>query len=160
MPTDTGTTITRGNWMQHFFTLLGYEVGQSNAEIINDKSYAVSHRAGNKDGFPIHIIGFNQSLDKRVENGVRLSPHALMQEYINNTEYLYGYITNGLQLRILRDATHLSKLSYLEFNLEQMMEEGHFNEFALLYRLLHATRIANSKDESADSILEFYHNFH
>lgn len=158
MPTDTGTTITRGNWMQHFFTLLGYEVGQYNAEIINDKSYAVSHRAGNKDGFPIHIIGFNQSLDKRVENGVRLSPHALMQEYINNTEYLYGYITNGLQLRILRDATHLSKLSYLEFNLEQMMEEGHFNEFALLYRLLHATRIANSKDESAESILEFYHN--
>lgn len=158
MPTDTGTTITRGNWMQHFFTLLGYEVGQYNAEIINDKSYAISHRAGNKDGFPIHIIGFNQSLDKRVENGVRLSPHALMQEYINNTEYLYGYITNGLQLRILRDATHLSKLSYLEFNLEQMMEEGHFNEFALLYRLLHATRIANSKDESAESILEFYHN--
>ncbi len=47
MPTDTGTTITRGNWMQHFFTLLGYEVGQSNAEIINDKSYAISHRAGN-----------------------------------------------------------------------------------------------------------------
>lgn len=157
---ETGVTETRGNWAKYFFELLGYDISLTNAKSINDKSYAISHEVNNKDGFPIHVVGCNQSLDKRHENGVRarLSPHALMQEYINSTEYLYGYITNGLYLRVLRDATQLSKLSYLEFNLEQMMEEGHYNEFALLYRLLHATRIADNKDDSANSYLEFYHN--
>src|SRR5690606_5506821 len=127
-------------------------------EIINDKSYAVSHRANNKDDFPIHIVGIQQTLDKKADiGGARLSPHALIQEYLNNTEHLYGFTTNGAMLRLLRDATRLSRLSYIEFNLEQMMEEGLFAEFALLYRTLHGSRVANKKEENAESILEWYH---
>jgi len=138
--------------------ILGYNVSQSHAEIINEKSYAVSHRANNKDGFPIHIVGIQQSLDKKADiGGARLSPHALIQEYLNNTEHLYGFATNGAMLRVLRDATRLSRLSYIEFNLEQMMEEGLYVEFALLYRILHSSRIANKKEENAESILEWYH---
>src|SRR5690606_30685379 len=127
-------------------------------EIINDKSYAVSHRANNKDDFPIHIVGIQQTLDKKADiGGARLSPHALIQEYLNNTEHLYGFTTNGAMLRLLRDATRLSRLSYVEFNLEQMMEEGLFAEFALLYRTLHASRFAGKKEDNADSIFEWYH---
>lgn len=154
--TDTGTTETRRYWMLPLFQILGYDVSASNAEIINDKSYAVSHRANNKDSFPIHIIGIQQSLDKKAE-GARLSSHALIQEYLNNTEHLYGFTSNGAMLRVLRDATRLSRLSYIEFNLEQMMEEGLYVEFALLYRTLHGSRIANKKEENAESILEWYH---
>ncbi|MCV9933034.1 DUF433 domain-containing protein [Flavobacterium sp. LS1R47] len=156
--TDTGTTETRRYWMLPLFQILGYDVSQSNAEIVNDKSYAVSHRANNKDGFPIHIVGIQQSLDKKADiGGARLSPHALIQEYLNNTEHLYGFTSNGAMLRVLRDATRLSRLSYIEFNLEQMMEEGLYVEFALLYRTLHGSRIANKKEENAESILEWYH---
>lgn len=156
--TDTGTTETRRYWMLPLLQILGYDVSQSNAEIVNDKSYAVSHRANNKDGFPIHIVGIQQSLDKKADiGGARLSPHALIQEYLNNTEHLYGFATNGSMLRVLRDATRLSRLSYIEFNLEQMMEEGLYVEFALLYRILHSSRIANKKEENAESILEWYH---
>src|SRR5690606_27663507 len=72
--------------------------------------------------------------------------------------HIYGFVTNGLQFRVLRDATRLSRLSYLEFNLEQMIEEGHYAEFALFYRLLHASRINDKKEDGKDSILEFYHN--
>lgn len=158
MPSESGTSETRRYWMLPFLSLLGYEINTATAEIINEKSYAISHRAINKDGFPIHIIGCEQSLDKRATHGVRLSPHALMQEYLNNTDHVYGFITNGTHLRVLRDATQLTKLSYLEFNLEQMMEEGHFPEFAILFRLLHATRIPNTKEENPESILEFYHD--
>lgn len=156
--TDTGTTETRRYWMLPLLQILGYDVSQSNAEIINEKSYAVSHRVSNKDGFPIHIVGIQQSLDKKADiGGARLSPHALIQEYLNNTEHLYGFTTNGAMFRVLRDATRLSRLSYIEFNLEQMMEEGLYVEFALLYRTLHGSRIANKKEENAESIIEWYH---
>lgn len=93
----------------------------------------------------MHIVGSEQSMDKKAENGPRLSPHSLVQEYINSTEYIYGFVTNGNYFRVLRDATRLSRLSYLEFNLEQMMEEGHYSEFAIFYRLLHASRINDKK---------------
>ncbi|OPB96464.1 Eco57I restriction-modification methylase domain-containing protein [Elizabethkingia occulta] len=156
--TDTGTSETRKHWILPLLAQLGYEVNHSNAEIVNEKSYAISHRVHNKDGFPIHIVGSEQSLDKKAEFGVRLSPHALVQEYINSTDHIFGFVTNGLHFRVLRDATRLSRLSYLEFNLEQMIEEGHYAEFALFYRLLHASRINDKKEDGKDSKLEFYHN--
>jgi len=155
---DSGTSETRKYWMLPLLGILGYEITSANAEIINEKSYAISHRATNKDGFPIHIIGINQSMDKRPETGgTRLSPHALAQEYTNNVEHLYALVSNGSHLRLVRDATRLSRLSYLEFNLEQIMDEGLYVEFALLYRALHASRMPVSMDQGADSILEFYH---
>jgi hypothetical protein len=158
LDTDSGTSETRRYWMLPLLSILGYEVGSSTAEIINAKSYAISHRANNKDGFPIHVAGVNQSLDKRPETGgTRLSPHALVQEYVNNTEHLYGIVSNGRFLRLLRDATRLSRLSYLEFDLEQMMEEGLYVEFALLYRTLHASRMPETLDNGAESVIEFYH---
>ncbi|HEY8928510.1 MAG TPA: DNA methyltransferase, partial [Mucilaginibacter sp.] len=155
---DSGTSETRKYWALPLLGLLGYELQTSTAEIVNNKSYAISHRANNKDGFPIHIIGSEMLLDKKADSGARMSPHALVQEYVNSTDHIYGFVSNGLQFRVLRDATRLSRLSYLEFNLEQMMEEGHYAEFALFYRLLHASRINEKKENIADSILEFYHN--
>lgn len=155
---ESGTTETRRYWILPLLSILGYEISASNAEIINDKSYAISHRANNLNNYPIHIVGVNQSLDKRPETGgTRLSPHALVQEYVNNTEHLYGMVSNGRFLRLLRDATRLSRLSYLEFDLEQMMDEGLFVEFALLYRSLHASRMPSIMDNGAESIIEFYH---
>ncbi|WP_241311494.1 Eco57I restriction-modification methylase domain-containing protein [Chryseobacterium arthrosphaerae] len=156
--TDKGISETRKYWIVPLLNLLGYQVALSNAEIVNGKSFAVSYRASNKDDFPIHIVGSEQSMDKKAENGPRLSPHSLIQEYINSTEHIYGFVTNGNHFRVLRDATRLSRLSYLEFNLEQMMEEGHYAEFAIFYRLLHSSRINDKKEDGKDSILEFYHN--
>jgi methylase of polypeptide subunit release factors len=156
--TDTGTAETRRYWMLPLLQLLGYEPTTSNAEVINGKTYAISHRATNKDGFPFHIVGVNQSLDKRADSGgTRLSPHALVQEYLNNNEHMYALVSNGRFLRVLRDATRLSRLSYLEFDLEQMMEEGLYVEFALLYRVLHASRMPEKQDSGAECFLEFYH---
>ena len=156
--TESGTQETRRYWMLPLFQVLGFDLSNSNAEIINGKSYAISHRATNKDGFPIHIIGVNQSLDKRADSGgTRLSPHALVQEYLNNNEHMYALVSNGRFIRILRDATRLSRLSYLEFDLEQIMEEGLYVEFALMYRVLHASRMPDRQDSGAECFLEFYH---
>lgn len=54
---DSGTSETRRYWMLPLLSVLGYEINSSNAEMINEKSYAISHRASNKDGFPLHLVG-------------------------------------------------------------------------------------------------------
>lgn len=154
-----GTTETRNQWIIPLLSLLGYDPEfQHKAEVINGKSYAISHRDTSRDSFPIHIMGFRDSLDKkRLNSGPRMSPHALVQEYLNLTEHLYAIVTNGYLLRLLRDSTRLVKLSYLEFNIEQMMEEGIFSDFAVFYRLLHASRMPVNQETVSESLIEGYH---
>ena len=155
----TGTTETRNFWMVPLLSLLGYDVQlYRTAQIINNKSYAISHNASNLDNFPIHIMGFNDSLDKkRVDSGPRMSPHALMQEYINLNEHLFAIVSNGLSIRLLRDSSRLIKLSFLEFDLERMFNEDHFSDFAIMFRLLHASRMPAKQGEGSESLIEGYH---
>ncbi|MGE4346136.1 MAG: DNA methyltransferase [Flavobacteriaceae bacterium] len=155
---DTGTSLTREKLILPLLTELGYEVAIQRAQQIGGKSYAISHGASNRDLFPIHVMGYNDHLDKRRDNsGPRLSPHALVQEYLNNTEHLYALVTNGRQLRLLRDATRLVRMSYLEFDLERMFEEELYADFSMLYRVLHASRMPEKVDMGAESVIEYYH---
>jgi len=156
---DSGTSETRNFWMLPFLTTLGYDTEKTIAEVLDNKTYAISHRAANLQGFPVHIMGINDSLDKRRDtSGPRLSPHALVQEYLNKTDdHLYALVTNGRHLRLLRDATRLVRLAYIEFDLEKMMEEELFADFVILFRLLHATRMPQQKGEGETSIIEQYH---
>ncbi len=157
---DSGASETRNSWMIPLLRILGYDVEKAQAFVQPDtgKSYAISHVAANLHSFPIHIMGLNDDLDRRRESGgPRLGPHALVQEYLNNTEHTYALVTNGRYLRLLRDATRLVRLSYLEFNLEKMMEEELYADFAILFRLLHATRMPKNPDETENSPIEYYH---
>lgn len=155
---DTGTSLTREKWILPMLTELGYAVGIQRAQQINGKSYAISHAADNRDNFPLHIMGYRDSLDKRREaGGPRLSPHALVQEYLNNTEHLFAFVTNGRHIRLLRDATRLVRMSYLEFDLERIFEEELYADFSLLYRVLHISRMPDQMDQGPDSIIEYYH---
>ena len=154
-----GTTETRNFWIVPLLGLLGYEVERyRKAQDINGKTYAISHYANNIDHFPIHIMGFRDSLDKkRQDSGPRMSPHALIQEYINLHEHLFAVVTNGLSIRLLRDSSRLIKLSFVEFDLERMFEEEHFADFALLFRLIHFSRMPGKQAEGPESFIEGYH---
>ena len=158
-PDDPATTTTRNQWIIPFLSLLGYELFPlRSAQVIDGSTYAISHREGNPDeGFPVHIVGFRQSLDRRPPSGrPRLAPHSLLQEYLNRSEDLWGIVTNGLLLRILRDSQLISRQAYIEFDLQQMMEGEHFSDFAILYRLIHKTRIPKSPDSAPECLLEKY----
>ena len=155
----TGTTETRRYWMVPLLGLLGY-----NPELLRDtprideKTYPISHADSSRGNLPLHIMGFRDSLDKKRETGgPRLSPHALVQEYINLHEHLYGLVTNGLRLRLLRDSSRLVRLSFVEFDLERMFDDDHFADFAVLYRLLHASRMPAAEADGASSLIEHYH---
>lgn len=155
---QTGVSETRNLFIIPLLALLGYQPEKADAETINGKSYAISHRDPSRDGFPVHIMGWNDSLEKkRNAGGPRISAHALVQEYLNLTEHLYGLITNGRQLRLLRDSSRLIKLSFLEFDLVRMFQEDLYADFALLFRLLHATRMPANRIHASGSVIEKYH---
>jgi methylase of polypeptide subunit release factors len=162
---DSGEKETRKFWAFPFLDLLGYDVQHRSApEIVNQREYDIPFRAANIDDFPVMIKGFRQSLDRKEDTRgdggdtrVKMSPHGLVQEYLNLTEHLYALVTNGMALRVLRDSSRLVKLSFLEFDLAAMMEEEHYADFALLYRLLHVTRMPARMDRGPESLIEAYH---
>lgn len=155
---ESGVTITRRNWVTLLLGELGYELETAEPEVLNDKPYPISHRATNQGGLPVHIMGVHDGMDKRRESGrPRLSPHALLQEYLNHSEHVYGLVTNGLHLRLLRDSVRLGRPAYVEFNLERILDEEIYPDFAALYRALHATRMPISIEDTAESLIEKYH---
>jgi hypothetical protein len=155
----TGTTETRNQWLVPFLGLLGYQLTLADSETIQGKTYRISHRDTARDGLPIHLIGCFESLDRRstVPNAPRISPHGLVQEYLNLTEHLYGIVSNGRQIRLLRDSSRLVKLTFIEFDLDRIFSEELFADFALLYRLLHASRLPVKQDAVAEAPIEIYH---
>jgi hypothetical protein len=123
-------------------------------------TFAISHRAGKDENAPpIHIVGGRQSLDRRPETGrPRLAPHPLLQEYLNRTDHVWGIVSNGMTLRILRDSQRMRRQAYIEFDLSQMMEGEKYADFALLFRLIHRTRLPHGADDAHKCLLEKYYN--
>lgn len=155
------TTETRNLWIVPFLNLLGYQLEYQPKSIeLNGKSYALSHRAINRGELAVQIIGSREpaGLDRKPERAaLRMSAHAMVQEYLNLSDQLYGIVTNGRLLRLLRDSSRLVKLTYLEFDLDRIFGDGLFADFAILYRLLHATRLPATHEGSTESIIEKYH---
>ena len=155
------TTETRNLWMVPLLGLLGYktEYRLRGAEV-NGQIYAISHRATNRANTVVQIIGARDpaGLDKKPTKATRrMSAHALVQEFLNLHEQLYGLVTDGHVLRLLRDSSRLVKQSYLEFDLDRIFTDGLFTDFAVMYRLLHATRLPLTNDVAAESLIERYH---
>ncbi|MBD2512117.1 N-6 DNA methylase [Nostoc muscorum FACHB-395] len=157
---NSATTITRELWTVPLLQSLGYEpVYTATAEVVEDKTYAISHRAEvGENKPPIHIIGCRLEIDKRPPSGTpRLSAHALVQEYLNKTEHLWAIATNGLRWRLLRDSSLMTRLTYIEFDLEQILSGENFAEFGLFYRLFHRSRLPEGMDDADKCLLEYYH---
>jgi len=156
---ESRTTITREDWVSKFMELLGFDspiIQRASAEVGGDR-YFISHRAGDfADAPPVHIVAIDQRLDRRDGPG-RRSPHALVQEYLNRSDALWGIVTNGEELRLLRDTARLSKPTYLGFDLAGMMEGNLYSEFVLLYRLLHVSRFPREVASAHECLLEQYY---
>ena len=155
------TSETRNLWIVPLLALLRYDIEyQPRGTELNGQSYAISHRAINRANTPVQIIGALDpaGLDKKPANATRrMSAHALVQEFLNLHEQLFGLVTDGNVLRLLRDSSRLVKQSYIEFDLDRIFTDGLFADFAVLYRLLHATRMPLVNDTAAESLIERYH---
>jgi hypothetical protein len=154
---ETGVSFTRAQWAIPLFSVLGYDLTlQDRAAEADGLTFAISHRAGPAAGSPpVHVVGAWQSLDRRAESGrPRLAPHSLVQEFLNRTESLWGLVTNGRTLRLLRDSQLIRRHAYIEFNLETMFNGEHFADFALFFRLLHRSRLPHPDAKPDACLLE------
>jgi hypothetical protein len=151
------TTITRETWILPLLELLDFELTYQPAAVrVAGNSYPISHRGGEDlNAPPIHIVSWEQRLDRRGE--ARQSPHGMVQDYLNRTDPLWGIVTNGRHLRLLRDTARLAKPTYVEFDLESMFEGNLYSEFVLLYRLVHRSRLPRGADDAQDCLLETYY---
>ncbi|HEV8714900.1 MAG TPA: hypothetical protein VGX03_18985 [Candidatus Binatia bacterium] len=142
-PGDLGTTITRERWLLSLFSELGYgRLLTAKAIEVEGKSYPISH---GWQYTPIHLVGCRVELDTRtagVAGASRSSPHGLVQELLNRSdEYLWGFVSNGLRLRILRDNSSLTRQADVEFDLEAIMEGEVYADFVLLWLPCHESRV-------------------
>ena len=156
--------------MERLLQSLGYKLDRQVANIeVAGTGYDISYTCPDLGNMPFVIIGENIttdgsintldkcSLDYRAKGNMRKkSAHATMLEYLNATENVYGIISNGQILRIIRNSGQLVKLTYIEFDLRRMLEEDKYTEFCLMFRLLHASRFRTSGDEPC--VLERWFN--
>ena len=146
-PGDPATTITRERWLLILFAELGYgRLLASRAIEIGGKSYPVSHIWQHT---PIHLVGCRVDLDRRtagVAGAARTSPHSLLQEFLNRYGgCLWGFVSNGFAFRILRDNVSLTRQSYVEFDLQAMMDGEVYADFALFWLLCHQSRVESER---------------
>lgn len=158
--TTNGFAETRKHWIKPLFQELGYELEGAEPELLegHEKPYPISLRAEGLNGFPVHAVGTGYTLDERYSLGGRVqSAQALLQEYLNHSEHVYGIVTNGLQVRLLRDSTRLGRLAYVEFDLERILEQEIYPDFQAFYRLLHASRMPRKPEATEEALIERYH---
>ncbi len=143
LPADP-TGLAVGQWLEPLFNELGFgrlttvAVGEYRADSDPERVFPISHSWHH---VPVHMAAWNALLDKRPGGVGTVPPHSLLQECLNRREaHLWGVLTNGRQLRLLRDLNALATASYVEFDLEAIFDGELFSEFVLLYRLLHVSR--------------------
>ncbi|MET8945348.1 DNA methyltransferase [Streptomyces sp. NPDC004542] len=144
VPASDPTGLAENDWLTPLWRELGFgrltHIGAAGITADSDaeKKFPVSHRWHHA---LIHQTAWNAELDKRPGGAGTVPPQSMLQECLNRTEaHLWGVLTNGRQVRLLRDSSALATASYVEFDLEAIFDGELFSEFVLLYRLLHASR--------------------
>lgn len=146
---DTTNKLTRERWLLPLFKELGYGQLPSGMSIeVDDKKLAVSHGWANS---PIHLMGCRVPLDKKqkgVRGAAKTAPHGLVQAFLNRSDdHLWGFVSNGYTLRILRDHHSLTRQAYVEFDLQSIMDGELYSEFMLLWLVCHQSRVEGKKPE-------------
>ncbi len=148
------STANSKHWLSLLFDVLGYGPLQPHPN--SDTPF--HHTARQLMGFPIYICPHTQGLEHPLPN-TNATPYTLLQRYLNENshEHLWGLLTNGYQLRLLRQSGKVGRPRFVEWDVKLLMEEGRYDQFAALYRMLHATRMPQTPASGPYSLIEQYH---
>jgi hypothetical protein len=128
-----------------------------------DAHFPITHRAftepqaqpsSSQGAVPLILRGIPaDQLDKGSsqfgQEGRRRSPHSCLQECLNADDKAnWGLLLTGDRLRLLHDNPSLVKPAYLAVDLELLVEGELFDEFAVLWLLLHASRFRHPQTGS------------
>ncbi|MFN3252316.1 Eco57I restriction-modification methylase domain-containing protein [Roseibium album] len=121
-----------------------------------DGEGAVSDLAGGR--VPIVVVPPSELLDRRsptLSTDRSRSPAFALQDYLNDKEEaLWGLVTNGLVLRLMRDNASLTRPAYIEADLAQIFSNEDIASFAVLWLLIHRSRFGVEDAPATDCALE------
>ena len=108
---------------------------------------------------PIVIVPpFEEKLDRRsptLSTDRSRSPAFALQDYLNDSDdTLWGLVTNGTALRLMRDNASLTRPAYIEADLAQIFTNEDAASFAVLWSLIHRTRFGAGGTPVTDCPLE------
>ncbi|WP_246284049.1 Eco57I restriction-modification methylase domain-containing protein [Gordonia asplenii] len=145
------TSLTRERFLLVLLDQLGYGRVSTTGRggiTADGQSFPISHEWR---PIPIHLLGARTALDTRtkgVAGAAGASPQSMVQELLNRSDaHLWGILSNGQVLRLLRDSTSLVGSAYVEFDLEAIFDGDLFADFLLLYTLCQVSRLEVRDDE-------------
>ncbi|WP_420612670.1 Eco57I restriction-modification methylase domain-containing protein [Candidatus Spongiisocius sp.] len=146
----TATSLTRARWLRPLFDELGFfDLPLVHSLAVGGKDYPVSHQWDTS--VPVHLLGCRVPVDRRtsgVQGAAKASPHSLVQEFLNRSDgHLWGIVSNGLVLRLLRDNASLTRAAYCEFDLQGIFDGEAYSDFVLLWLICHRTRFEGDPPE-------------
>jgi hypothetical protein len=107
---------------------------------------------------PIVVVPPHEQLDRRsptLSTDRSRSPAFALQDYLNDRDdSLWGIVTNGTQLRLMRDNASLTRPAYIEADLAQMFTNEDIASFAALWLLIHRSRFGAADAPATDCALE------
>jgi hypothetical protein len=162
---DAATKLTRDKWLLPLF----YELGWGRPDVVGGglavppglgeteaPHFPVSHRVAWPDAanasawVPLHLVGAAIDLDTKTAGVTARAPQAMLQDYLNREDHaLWAILSNGHQLRLLRDASSLTRQSFVEFDLDAIFTDHLYADFRILFLTVHASRFAPRLDDIA-----------
>lgn len=160
---DPAIKLTRERWL---LPLL-YELGWGRPETVSGglvvppglgeteaPHFPISHRLALPDAAdpvawaPLHLLGAGVDLDSKTPSVTARAPQAMLQDYLNREDRaLWGVLSNGRVLRLLRDASALTRQSFVEFDLDAIFTDQLYADFRVLFLTLHVSRFEPRLDE-------------
>jgi hypothetical protein len=151
----------------------GYvSVGAVTGVELGERTYPITHIASAPNQplhpqhpLPIvvapHTLGIDEADTRFAIAGSgsrKKTPFQLAQELLNaSPDHQWALVTNGKTIRLLRDAATLTRPSYLDIDLQDLLSGQRFAEFAFVWRLLHASRaglVGGTADAAARVVWE------
>lgn len=148
----------RERWVLPLLTALGwqpvYQRQHLRPSTLDDATFGISHRGWDAPTAPpIHIEPShdeNLRLDARPAPRTR-SPHDELQQYLNLADELWGMVTDGRELRLLRDFHHTTTKGFIAVDLDALFTERDFEGWQALYRFAHVSRFLAAEPEDPSS---------
>ena len=157
---ESGTTLTRKYWLIPILRCFGFShialatLDKDGVDVAG-KRVAPTHVASEPVAFVLK--SFRQDLDSRDldERGSKGSPHSTLQTYLNaKGGGAWGFLSNGLRFRVMRENRAMAQVAYVEFDLESIFSEEDYAEFYLFFLLVHASRYVKRHTEREEAPLD------
>lgn len=139
----------RKKWILPFLEVLGYQpiFIPSNIKSESGTEYHIPYKGWDSEYAPlIHMVNSAQDFDtkdKQSRTHANKSPQDCLQQFLNTSHHQWAILINGKKVRLLRDFYHSITKGFLEFDLESIFETANSEQFRVLFRILHSSRIEN-----------------